>query len=254
MKHRFFVPPESIGRIGVLFPPETAQQIRRVLRLRPGAEVVVLDGLGWEYWVNLETVSNEKVWGRLQNRQPASGEPALQVTLYLSLTQREKFEWALQKCTEVGVSIFVPVISNRTLSRDKDKALQKIDRWTRILREAAEQSRRGLVPHITEPLNLKDAFQQIERSKLPAALLWEDEKERSLYNWLVTQAREASPTRETALALFIGPEGGYTDQESEQAKQAGVQSVSLGRRILRMETAAVVATALAMNAFGDLNT
>jgi 16S rRNA (uracil1498-N3)-methyltransferase len=242
VKHRFFVPPESIGRVGVLFPQESAQQIRRVLRLRPGSEVAVLDGLGWEYRVKLETVSNEKVWGRLEDRQPAGGEPVLQVTLYLSLTQREKFEWALQKCTEVGVSTFVPVISDRTLSRDKDKALQKMDRWTRILREAAEQCGRGLVPQITEPLALEEALQQATDANLPAVFLWENEQERLLYSWL--QEYEGEVRGANRLGLFVGPEGGFSDEEAAQAVERGIQTVSLGARILRMETAAVVASAL----------
>ncbi|MEM5775801.1 MAG: RsmE family RNA methyltransferase, partial [Anaerolineaceae bacterium] len=152
MKHRFFILPNQIGKMGVLFPEETARQIRQVLRLRPGETVTVLDGQGMEYAVQLETVSNEKVWVRLQGQIPVEGEPALQVWLYLSLTQREKFEWALQKCTEVGVSRFIPVISSRTLARDKEQALQKTDRWVRILKEAAEQSGRGLIPVIAPPI------------------------------------------------------------------------------------------------------
>jgi len=252
MKHRFFVPPASIGKVGVLFPSETARQIRKVLRLRPGEKVVVLDGEGWEYVVNLEQVTNEKAWGRLQEKQQAGGEPALKINLYLSLTQREKFEWALQKCTEVGVSVFVPVISERTLARDKDQAMQKMERWERILKEAAEQSGRGLIPRIDEPLALEDAFQAVSSQAFPAAFLWENEQKHSLHDWLISQSGQATADRKV-LSLFIGPEGGYTGEEAEQACQSGIQSVSMGVRILRMETAAVVAAALALNAFGDLS-
>lgn len=242
MRHRFFVPPASIGRVGVLFPADAAQQIRKVLRLRSGDKVIVLDGEGWEYEVQLETVASGKVWGRLQERQPAGGEPSLQVALYLSLTQREKFEWALQKCTEVGVSRFVPVISNRTLARDKDQALQKMERWGRILKEAAEQSGRGRIPQIDEPLSLEDAFLAVQGRRIQAAFLWENEEERSFYRWLLDSAPALASTG--GLALFVGPEGGYTEEEAAQATQAGLATVSLGERILRMETAAVIASAL----------
>lgn len=242
MKHRFFLPPGSIGMVGVLFPPDAAQQIRRVLRLRPGDKVSVLDGEGWEYTVNLEQVSSDKVWGRLEDRLPAGGESLLKITLYLSLTQREKFEWALQKCTEVGVSAFVPVISNRTLARDRNQALKKMERWARILKEAAEQSGRGLIPHITAPLSLEEAFQQTANRPLAAAFLWEKAQEPLLYRWL--REREEEIRRVQELALFVGPEGGYTDEEAAQASECGITLITLGERILRMETAAVVACAL----------
>ncbi len=252
MKHRFFVRPDQIGKMGVLFPEETARQIRQVLRLHPGETVTVLDGQGMEYSIQLETVSNEKVWGRLMGQNPSAGEPAVQVRLYLSLTQREKFEWALQKCTEVGVSCFVPVISSRTLARDKEQAMQKTDRWVRILKEAAEQSGRGLIPAILPPATLSDALAQAKETNLPSAFLWEGPTQTAYRTWLSEQAQIQPPDKRT-LGLFIGPEGGYSDEEVEMAQQAGIQPVSMGKRILRMETAAVVAAALALFSFGEMD-
>ena len=248
MLHRFFVAREAIGKFGVLFPEETAHQIRKVLRLRQGDMVTVLDGSGVEYAVRLEKITNEKVWGSLQGQQQAGGEPVLQIFLYLSLTQREKFEWALQKCTEVGVSAFVPVISDRTLARDKEQALQKKERWERILKEAAEQSGRGRIPQINAPLALAEALNSMHGQDFPAVFLWENETRHLLYGWLLENAvriRQAG-----RLALFVGPEGGYTQEEAASANDCGVRTMSLGERILRMETAAVVACALPLQVLG----
>jgi 16S rRNA (uracil1498-N3)-methyltransferase len=250
--HRFFVPPDSVGEMGVLFPADAARQIRQVLRLRTGEKVTVLDGKGMEYLIQLETVSNEKVWGRLLEAYPAAGEPVLHVRLYLSLTGRDKFEWALQKCTEVGVSVFVPVISSRTLARDKEQARQKAERWERILKEAAEQSGRGLIPQITEPVALHDAYGQTKAAQIPTAVLWEGERQASFSDWLAVQAKKQKTAPDKQIAVFIGPEGGYSEEEAGLALLAGLQTVSLGRRILRMETAALVAAALALNVFGDM--
>jgi 16S rRNA (uracil1498-N3)-methyltransferase len=252
MRHRFFVPPGSIGKTGVLFPADTGRQIRQVLRLRPGQSVVVLDGKGMEYTVLLEKITSEKVWGSLQGQQPATSEPDLQVVLYISLTQREKFEWALQKCAEVGVSVFAPVISSRTLARDKDQAMQKMERWERILMEASEQSGRGLVPVIRPPITLEDAFKEVRDKDLPAAFLWENESEHTLYSWLLQQLQRPDGIRPGKIGLFTGPEGGYSPEEADLAVQAGVQPVSLGRRILRMETAALVSSALAIQLFENM--
>jgi len=253
MTHRFFIPSECIGKDGVSFPEDTARQIRQVLRLRPGEKVIVLDGQGMEYTVLLEIINSEKAWGSLQEERSITGEPALQVILYLSLTQREKFEWALQKCTEAGVSVFVPVITSRTLARDKEQALQKTNRWVRILKEAAEQSGRGLIPVIQAPQILQEAIAEVQTGKLACAFLWEEEKKVSLNDWLQKQNRIQQNTAIKQIGLFIGPEGGYSEEEAAFARNAGIQTVSLGRRILRMETAAVVASALAMNAFGEMS-
>ncbi len=251
MTHRFFLPGDCIQDTRVVFPAETARQMRQVLRLHPGECVIVLDGSGWEYAVQLENVANDAVWGAIMGKQPSMSEPGLHLLLYLSLTQREKFELALQKCTEVGVSIFVPVISERTLARDRDQALQKMERWQRILKEAAEQSGRGLVPLIRPPVLLANAFREVLDSGMSAAFLWEQEKQLSLRGWLQEQENFLAMHPQGPLGLFVGPEGGYSEQEAAQAQQTGIRAVSLGKRILRMETAAIVSAALTLNYLGE---
>ncbi len=237
--HRFFLPPTSFQPGSVSFPPDLAHQITSVLRLSPGQTVIVLDGQGREYEIELTQVDRSQTAGRILSDRPAAGEPPIRLTLYLALSRREKFEWMLQKCTEVGASAFVPVITSRTLVQDSRDAAKKLERWQRILREAAEQSRRGRIPDLHPPLRFDAALAGAHHDlKL---IPFEGEHTVSL-----RQALGPLPLvqGESSAAVFIGPEGGFSDEEILAARQSGFQPITLGRRILRMETAAVVAAAL----------
>jgi len=176
-------------------------------------------------------------------------EPGTHLTLYLCLTQREKFEWMLQKCTEVGASRFVPVVSARSLVQEGRDAEKKHLRWQRIVQEAAEQSGRGLLPTVAEPLKYSSALQDAHASHQVSLFMWEGEKQVMLRDVLQTQAL-SNPAR---IAILIGPEGGFTLEEVEMARAAGLLPVSLGKRILRMETAALVAASLVLYLMGDMD-
>ncbi len=243
--NRFFLPPEAIQSGRVVFPGEVSHQIARVLRLKPGDVVAVLDNRGGEYRVELDRVMAESAQGLIRERRDAEGEPPLRLTLYLCMTQREKFEWALQKCTEIGVAAFSPVVSSRSLVQDPAGAEKKLERWRRIVCEAAEQSGRGRIPEITAPLTLGEALKQGSADNQAALLAWEDERENRLGTIL-----EGIENLER-LALLIGPEGGLSQAEVQNALDLGWQSFSLGRRILRMETAAIVASARLIAAAED---
>jgi len=162
--HRFFIPPESFSSSEVTFPPEQARQIARVLRLKPGAQVWALDGRGMEARVELTQVEASQVRGQIMAQQPALGEPRVELSMYLCLTQREKFEWMLQKCTEVGAGSFVPVISSRSLVQSAAETEHKRERWERILQEAAEQCGRGKIPQLQVTLNLKQALEAAQQA------------------------------------------------------------------------------------------
>lgn len=237
--HRFFLPPACI-RGEVIFPDECAHQIRRVLRLRPGSRVVVLDGSGQEYEVELSEVSEAGVRGLVLSQQINPAEPATQLTLLLCLTQREKFEWMLQKCTELGTTRFVPVISSRSLVQERGGQEKKLERWRRIVQEAAEQCGRGKIPVVEEVAGYEAGLRRAGNGLKLA--LWEQEHARSLRQVLQPGTGE--------VAALIGPEGGLSEAEVEQAQAAGFQAVTLGRRILRMETAAMTAAALILYELG----
>jgi 16S rRNA (uracil1498-N3)-methyltransferase len=235
--HRFFVPPHWIRGPTVVFEDPVAHQLRVVLRMRPGARIVALDNAGWEYEVELVEFGKAKATCALIERRPATGEPTLHLSLYQCALKKDNFEWVLQKCAEIGVSRFVPVISQRTVITDIREA--KRQRWERILTEAAEQSRRGRIPALDDPRAFDQAADEADQFDL-ALIPWERETARPLRDVLIASD---APAR---VAIFIGPEGGFTDEEIEQAAARGIVPVTLGPRILRAETAAVVAAAITM--------
>jgi 16S rRNA (uracil1498-N3)-methyltransferase len=175
--------------------------------------------------------------GKIIEQKPAQGEPPCRLALYLCLAQREKFEWMLQKCTETGASTFIPVISSRSLVQDLTETNKKSARWEKILKEAAEQSGRGRIPELKPAKSLAQAARQGQGKRI---IFWEQERSTGLRQAL----SDVSQINPPEISLLVGPEGGFSDEEVQLAVQAGWQPVSLGRRILRMETAAIVATAL----------
>jgi 16S rRNA (uracil1498-N3)-methyltransferase len=235
--HRFFVPPASIQAGQVVFPPETSHQIASVLRLHAGQRLCVLDNLGNEYTVELTEAGQKAAVANIIEQNLAQGEPPFHLALYLCLAQREKFEWMLQKCTETGAATFIPVVSSRSLVQDVAESNKKTARWEKIIQEAAEQSRRGHIPGLKPAVSFAQAAQQGQGKRI---ILWEQEHSTDLRQALSGVTVNNSPE----ISLLVGPEGGFSDEEVQLAQLAGWQPVSLGRRILRMETAAIVATAL----------
>jgi len=252
--HRFFIPPENMTNGQAKLTGEQARQLAQVLRLRPGDMVVVLDDTGWEYEVRLTAVSREKVVGDVLERRTAVGEPTVHLTLFMALLKREKFEWVLQKGTEVGVSRFVPVITQRTLAQDTQIKPGKQERWHKILSEAAEQSRRGRIPVLNPPTKLADALAQ--HGAAVALIPWEEAAAdaaaaKSRFGFAAHLKNVLAATNPPSAAIFIGPEGGFAPEEIELARQYHVQPVSLGKRILRAETAAIVAASLLLYETGE---
>jgi len=221
--------------------------MRRVLRLNRGARVVAFDGAGGEYLVRLVVLRDELAVGVIENETRPKTEPRLQVTLCQALLPRDKFELVLQKGTEVGVGGFVPLVSERSLVPASALDGGRLERWRRIIQEAAEQSRRATLPALSEPLSLSDALAQLGQA--PALLAWERESERSVRKALVQLKDRLQGDR---LTLFVGPEGGFTSAEAQGAAAAGALSVSLGPRTLRSETAGPILAALALYEAGDL--
>jgi len=245
--HRFFVNNESLCGTQVVLTGRLAHQIRNVLRLKSGDHVIVLDNVGCEYTVILTKVTRQEVVGEMIYKQRAQGEPRTQITLYQSLLAREKFEWVLQKCTEVGVTDFVPMVTERSIIRRPDAITpRKLTRWRDIVTEAAEQSGRGRIPKLDAPVNFVDAVSRLVNF------------DRCLIGTLGTAGRsikevlQFGKTEPVDIALFVGPEGGFTNQEVQQACANGANPISLGRRILRTETSAVVASAIILYEMGEL--
>ncbi|MBI4498389.1 MAG: 16S rRNA (uracil(1498)-N(3))-methyltransferase [Chloroflexi bacterium] len=239
--HRFFVTPEAIAGGRLTLAGDQARQVARVLRLAPGDRITVLDNSGQEYVVELTAVRPDAAQGRVVTVTPAPTEPALHLTLYQALLKADKFEWVLQKGTEVGISAFVPVWAERSIL-PLEAAEKKLGRWTAVLQEAAEQAHRARLPVLGDPIPLRQAFHD---RALPVLLPWEGEQCRGLR----TALEALGPVER--LGLVIGPEGGFAEREVEAAVAAGALPVSLGPRILRAETAGLVAAAAILYHYGQ---
>jgi len=243
--NRFFVSESGFEGDLVRLSAEQAHQVCHVLRLKAGATIVALDGAGNEFEATLTTVTGREAVGRIVARRQSTGEPAVQITLFQGLLARDKFEWVLQKGTEVGVARFVPMQTERTLLRARQIDPKKLDRWQRIVTEAAEQSHRGRVPQIEPAITLAQALARL------------GESDRALIAATSGQARTLSEALApsggpvTSVAILIGPEGGFSDEETAQTRESGAIPVSLGPRLLRPEPAAIVAPALVLHVLGQ---
>lgn len=251
--HRFFVPPEWIDGDRLTISGKQGHQIKNVLRLRPGDRIVALDGTGVECEVRILDITTLEVRGIVEQRRACASEPKLEITLYQALLKGSKFETVLQKCTEVGVSEFVLFESERCVTTPPEPS--RLDRWRRIVVEAAEQSRRGRVPGLRGMIGFGEACHEIDGL---AIMPWEGERRRSIREALQSRRNPSVSSssvegdRVKKLSIFIGPEGGFSASEVELAESKGIVPVSLGKRILRAETAGLVATAAALYEYGEM--
>jgi 16S rRNA (uracil1498-N3)-methyltransferase len=255
--HRFFIPPSWIEGNEVTITGPQAHQIANVLRMRPGDLVIVLDNSGWEIEVSLVSVHKSAVEGEVLHRRLAGGEPRTKISLYQGVLKSNRFEFVLQKGTELGVVQFLPIIAERCVVSDLDAVEKKRQRWAWIIQEAAEQCRRGRKPELHSAILFPQACEQTRRSAALSLILWEQEKASSLRDLL----RKASPGSSEgkaprrspfAINLFVGPEGGFTEEEVAVGRRYGLVPVTLGPRILRAETAGIVAATAVLYELGDL--
>jgi 16S rRNA (uracil1498-N3)-methyltransferase len=248
--HRFFIPSEWINGQQVTLVEDVAHQVRNVLRMRAGDRLIVLDDSGWEREVELSRVTPNVVIGYVAEERLAAGEPRTKISLYQGVLKAQKFEWVLQKGTELGLVEFVPVVCERSVVGDLEDVDRKLGRWGRIIREAAEQSGRGRLPVLRPAMLFAQGCQRAMRSGGLALVPWEGEKEISLKAALA--ASGSGEDRPFSISLFIGPEGGLTPEEVQAARRYQAQPVSLGPRILRAETAGLVAASAILYELGDL--
>lgn len=248
--HRFFVPSSAIQGDAVALNAQTAHQLREVLRLGPGAEIMVLDGSGREFRVTITQLSRTGAQGRILGQAPGSGEPHTHITLFQAVLKGEKFEWLLQKGVEIGISRFAPLLAQRCVTHDRASLDKKADRWRRIIQEAAEQARRARLPALAAPLDLAEACQEAAAEAGLALFLWESAPGRGLKETL--QAWRSSAATNGRISLFVGPEGGFAESEAALAAASGARLIGLGPRILRAETAGLAAAAAILYELGDM--
>ncbi len=238
---RFFVEPlhgETASVVG-----QDAHHIARVLRMRVGEELTLCDGHGTDYRCRILSMSDGEVQAQVLQRMPTESEPTVQVTLYQGLPKSEKMDLIVQKCVEIGVSRIVPVGMARSVVRlNAAEGVKKQTRWQKIAASAAEQSGRGIIPTVTEPIPFSQLLVAAER-----------EYTLTLYEGGGSPLGALVHEDTTAVSLVIGPEGGLETAEVESLSRIGAHTATLGKRILRCETAPLVATAVVMQLTGNMN-
>ena len=251
---RVFLPESDVAGASVTVRGDDAHHLTTVLRLGPGDrfEAVTPDCKAHE--VVISSATRREVRGEIVASREVEPEAGLFLTLYQAIPRGRRFPFILQKCTELGVARFVPMTTSRTVVEvDEGDAEQRVERWTRITREACRQCGRVSPPQVLAPLAWKDALEHWRQSGAPGLLFHERLAEACVPGG-VSGLREALSRHSgaDALAIFIGPEGGFADDEAEEGVAAGLVATPLGARILRAETAAIVAAALCLYEAGDL--
>ena len=240
---RFFVSPEELGSEHLALTGENAQHAK-VLRLKEGEEILVCDGEGRECLCAISNVAPGQVDLVIKTRQDSESEARVRASIYMAFSKGDKLEHVIQKATELGAYEIVAYPSARCVSRPDDKSLKKkLERWQKIAASAAEQSGRGRIPEVLTLGSYKEALSRASMAD-QAILFYENERATTL-----RMALEAGEYR--TISLLTGPEGGLEEKEVAQALEAGLQVCTLGRRILRCETAPLCALSAVMYATGE---
>ncbi len=230
---RIAIAPSQLQQGQILLTPQQQHYLGRVLRLRTGDRFIAMDGMGQWWMAQLEGDN-----AQILEPMVVQTELRATITLILALPKGNAFDDVVRCCTELGVAVIAPVMSERTLLKP---SLQKLERWQRIAQEAAEQSERSFVPTILEPVSFSTALSSasdrqyicIARSNSP-----------HLRDCLQDIGQMTNDNGQRTIVIAVGPEGGWTQKEVECAIDAGFQPVSLGRRILRAVTAPIVALSI----------
>ena len=240
--YQFFVEPSQINDNSVIIIGEDVNHIRNVLRMKVGEELSVSNGQdGREYRCGIERFEEDRVICTLRFIKEDGVELSSRIHLFQGLPKADKLEFIIQKAVELGVYEIVPVTTHRSVVKlDAKKAAQKTARWQAIAEAAAKQSKRGILPQVSEPVSFTQALKQaasMEGKFIPYELAGDMERTKELVETLPENAD---------IAIFIGPEGGFEESEIMAAKDAGFTPITLGKRILRTETAGLVVLAWIM--------
>ncbi len=246
---RFFVDKSAVKEHFIeITNPSDIKHIRKVLRLGIGDFIDVSDSLEYEYKVKLDEISDERILGEIHDKQNFSKEPTIQVSLYQGIPKQAKMETIIQKSVELGVSRIIPVFMKRTVVTEKGNFKNKLARWQKISDEAVKQCKRGIIPQIEEPLYTKEVYERIQKEHDLVLFLYENEEKTTIKQVLRKAAEEKREQNRDLkrIALLIGPEGGFSEEEACAFQEIGASCATLGKTILRTETAGIAALAMVM--------
>ena len=237
----FFVSPENITADEVTIVGSDVNHIKNVLRMKTGEKFVANDGNGASYCCAVREIYDDRIVADIEDGQLMSNELPVKLVLFQGLPKGDKMELIIQKAVELGVSEIYPVEMSRCVVKlDDKKKKSKTARWQSISESAAKQSGRTVIPKIHEPLPYAQALKAAKDFDL-LLVPYECADSMAVLKEKISQVRE-----NMTVGIFIGPEGGYEEKEIEKAKEAGGEIVSLGKRILRTETASIAALAICM--------
>lgn len=229
---KFFVEKENINNDKAEIFGQDAKHISKVLRMSSGESLTVCDGEGYDYDAEITEILQDRVMLKIKDKHKCPSESFLSVTLFQCLPKAAKMDFIIEKCTELGVSSVVPVASKRCVVKIDDKKTEekKIQKWQKCADEAAKQCRRGVIPLVEKVVSIKEAAERTKEFDL-AILAYELEDKATLKS-VLTENSEAKK-----IGIFIGPEGGFDEEEVLMLTEKGAKTITLGKRILRTETA-----------------
>lgn len=237
--NRFFVKREDISGDKIFITDkEDVHHIVKVLRLKRNDKIEISDGIENEYIAGILEAASDMVVCEICEKLSEDREPKVEITLVQGLPKQGKMELIVQKAVELGVGTLIPCIFRRSINSDSEKANKKTDRWQKIAKEAAQQSKRKIIPKVENCEDMKSLIGKLDEFDL-VLLAYEDERKASIKSEL--RENRISPQK---VAVIIGPEGGFEIEEVEMLKKAGAISVSLGKAILRTETAGIAAISM----------
>jgi 16S rRNA (uracil1498-N3)-methyltransferase len=244
--HSFFADKDLISSDAIKIVGDDASHISKVLRIKIGEEIIVCDGEGTEYLCVIDSIGKKNVSCKIKSKMKNESEPPIKVDLYQGIPKSTKMDIIIQKTVEMGINSITLVNTERVIVKafDKDSS-NKYTRYRRIAEEAAKQSGRGKIPDVLDAISFKDVIDGICKYDI-AIIPYENEKSMGLKNILNDNKNFKN------IAIFIGPEGGFTEEEINYAKTKGVIPITLGPRILRTETAGFVCLSQLMYAIGDM--
>lgn len=238
---RFFIQPFTGNTVTIT--GDDAHHVHRVLRMKIGDEITVCDGIGHDYACTITALSDTDVQLQVLEQRETTCEPTTAVTLYQGLPKSDKMEWIIQKCVEIGIARIVPVAMSRCVVKlNAAEGEKKRQRWQKIAAGAAEQSGRGCIPEVEAPISFNEALGRLRNEN---AVTFYEGGGGSLSALVDANTRQVS--------IVVGPEGGFDISEIEQLQQHGAKTATLGKRILRCETAPLVALSVIMQLTENLN-
>lgn len=244
--HKFFVTPNNIIGKKAIIEGDDVKHIYKVLRLQVGDKIIINNSQGQEYLGSISDINKSSVTVDLLETVEHNAESNIQIDLYQGLPKSSKMDYIVQKATEIGVNSIIPIITERVVVKNEISEFKKTDRWKRIALEACKQCKRTLIPEVKGPMIFGDLIKNLKEYDL-IVVPYENKEHYGIKKMCKNIKNEIK-----TVAIIIGPEGGFEEEEIKSMEAIGAHIVTLGPRILRTETAGIVTAALLQYKLGDL--